>query len=51
MNLCEGVRGNLHEEIVHGERVCPLCEQLEAIRELRNQIIELKKQWWLRVNT
>ena len=41
MELCSGGRPR-HDEIVHNERKCPLCEALEEIADLKGKIEDLE---------
>jgi hypothetical protein len=60
MTICEGDRTAPHEEIIHtNASTCPLCDALEVIRDLKdevstisgelldktNQYVELEKEY------
>lgn len=44
MNICTGGKGPLsaHEEIVYDGPACPLCEAMDTIKEMRDEIATLE---------
>lgn len=46
MILCEGSRAkfNSHDPIIYEEKYCPLCEALNEIEELKEELARLQEQ-------
>lgn len=41
MEICSGNKSVNHDEIVHDNKICPLCEALEEIENLKKEVERL----------